>query len=228
VAACASARSACRRASTRPGRQPRAAPVRSIHLQALLHGVALVPGERVESAEPVRPLRRQRIDALHRHARGVVACQRPCTRKARRSWRQGLPLWAPEQKTLMVVDIVFPGWNLDDLRAAVGTALKSTPFVADIHPADSGIRRARRCTCRCARRWGRCRASVRTARRRGRGRPAWMRFLRLARHRTARCRRSRPVPPARGSNGADMASFLVAAERTARPHKLQDVRADRM
>jgi glyoxylase-like metal-dependent hydrolase (beta-lactamase superfamily II) len=95
-------------------------------------------------------------------------------------------IWAPEQKTLMVVDIVFPGWMpfrrlavsqdipgwieqvryidtlpfeklvaghvtrlgthadvrtqidyLDDLKAAVGTALKSTPFVAGINPADS-------------------------------------------------------------------------------------------
>jgi glyoxylase-like metal-dependent hydrolase (beta-lactamase superfamily II) len=94
---------------------------------------------------------------------------------------------APEQKTLMVVDIIFPGWMpfrrlavsqdlpawlaqvkyidtlpfdklvgghvtrigthadvrtqieyLDDLKAAVGAALKETPFVADINPADSG------------------------------------------------------------------------------------------
>ena len=96
-------------------------------------------------------------------------------------------IWAPEQKTLMVVDIVFPGWMpfrrlavsqdipgwieqvrfvdtlpfdklvsghvtrlgthadvrmqveyLDDLKAAVSAALKSTPFMADVKPADSG------------------------------------------------------------------------------------------
>jgi len=96
-------------------------------------------------------------------------------------------IYAPEQKTLMVVDLVFPGWMpfrrlavsqdipgwlaqvrlvdtlpfdklvsghvtrlgthadvrvqiefLDDLKAAAGSALKSTPFVAGIDPADSG------------------------------------------------------------------------------------------
>jgi glyoxylase-like metal-dependent hydrolase (beta-lactamase superfamily II) len=96
-------------------------------------------------------------------------------------------IYAPEQKTLMAVDIIFPGWMpfrrlavsqdipawlgqvryidtlpfeklvgghvtrigshadvrtqieyLDDLKATVGAALKTTPFVADINPADGG------------------------------------------------------------------------------------------